>query len=54
MKNPSRLVGHSMWLLLALLTACGGSGAPAPPPPPPQPPPPVNWDAVIWDQSNWQ
>jgi hypothetical protein len=54
MKNRSQLLRYVPWALLVLLTACGGGGSDAPAPPAPPPPPAVNWDQVVWDQSNWQ
>jgi hypothetical protein len=54
MNNTLRLVRLCPWALLVLLTACGGGGSDAPAPPAPPPPPAVNWDQVVWDQSNWQ
>ena len=53
MKSRSRLLRYVPWALFALLTACGGGGSDASAPPAP-PPPAVNWDQVVWDQSNWQ
>ena len=42
---------------MTVLSACGGGGGGGgnrvqPPPPPPLPV--SNWDAMVWDQDNWE